>query len=47
MYDPTWVPFNNDIWSKLETEQHYLIGSPDGVRRCSRIRLQPAGRSRR
>lgn len=30
MYDPTWVPFNNDIWSKLETEQHYLVGSPDG-----------------
>jgi hypothetical protein len=30
MYDPTWVPYNNDIWSKLETEQHYLIGSPDG-----------------
>ena len=24
MYDPTWVPYNNDIWSKLETEQHYL-----------------------
>jgi hypothetical protein len=30
MYDPTWVPYNNDIWSKLETEQHYLIGSPEG-----------------
>ncbi len=30
MYDPTWVPYNNDIWSKLETEQHYLVGTPDG-----------------
>jgi hypothetical protein len=30
MYDPTWVPYNNDIWSKLETEQHYLIGSAEG-----------------
>jgi len=30
MYDPTWVPFNNDIWSKLETEQHYLVGSAEG-----------------
>jgi hypothetical protein len=30
MYDPTWVPYNDDIWSKLETEQHYLIGSPEG-----------------
>ncbi len=31
MLDPTWVPFNNDIWSKLETEQQYLIGHPRGV----------------
>ncbi len=30
MYDPTWVPYNNDIWSKQETEQHYLIGTPGG-----------------
>ncbi len=30
MYDPTWVPYNNDIWSKYETEQQYLIGSPEG-----------------
>lgn len=30
MYDPTWVPYNNDIWSKRETEQHFLIGSPEG-----------------
>ena len=30
MYDPTWVPFTNDIWSKYETEQQYLVGSPRG-----------------
>ncbi len=30
MYDPTWVPYNKDIWSLLEAEQHYLIGSPEG-----------------
>jgi len=30
MYDPTWVPYMNDIWSKFETEQQYLIGSPEG-----------------
>jgi hypothetical protein len=30
MYDPTWVPNVNDIWSKYECEQQYLIGSPDG-----------------
>ncbi len=31
MLDPTWVPFMNDVWSKLETEQQYVIGHPDGV----------------
>jgi len=30
MYDPTWVPYDNDIWSKFETEQDFLIGSPKG-----------------
>lgn len=30
MYDPTWVPYMNDIWSKYETEQQYLIGDRDG-----------------
>ena len=30
MYDPTWVPYNEDIWSKYETEQQFLIGTPAG-----------------
>lgn len=30
MYDPTWVPYMNDIWSKYETEQQYLVGSTAG-----------------
>ncbi len=30
MYDPTWVPYDNNIWSHSETEQHYLVGSPEG-----------------
>ncbi len=30
MYDPTWVPYMNDIWSKYETEQQYLVGSARG-----------------
>ncbi|MBN2198423.1 MAG: DUF3857 domain-containing transglutaminase family protein [Candidatus Aminicenantes bacterium] len=30
MYDPTWVPYNNSIWSLLEAEQHYLVGTPEG-----------------
>ena len=40
MLDPTWVPFNNDIWSKLETEQDYLVGSPRGEG-LSRIPYSP------
>jgi len=40
MYDPTWVPYNNDIWSLLETEQHYLVGTPEGET-LSRIRYSP------
>ncbi len=30
MYDPTWVPYNNDDWSLLECEQQYLVGTPEG-----------------
>lgn len=44
MYDPTWVPYNNDIWSKRETEQHYLIGTPRGET-LSRIPYSPAAES--
>lgn len=40
MYDPTWVPFSKDIWSKFETEQHYLIGTPKGER-LNRITYSP------
>nr|MBN2277867.1 DUF3857 domain-containing transglutaminase family protein [candidate division Zixibacteria bacterium] len=40
MYDPTWVPFDNDIWSKFETEQHFLIGTPRGES-LSRIPYSP------
>jgi len=40
MYDPTWVPYNNTIWSMLETEQHYLVGTPEGED-LNRIRYSP------
>jgi len=40
MYDPTWAPFNHDIWSKLETEQHFVIGTPEGED-LSRIPYSP------
>ncbi|HVP40298.1 MAG TPA: DUF3857 domain-containing protein [Candidatus Saccharimonadales bacterium] len=44
MIDPTWVPYNNDLWSKLETEQQYLIGHPDGVG-LKEIRYSPPSES--
>jgi hypothetical protein len=40
MYDPTWVPFDNDIWSLFEAEQDYLIGSQEG-HGLNRIRYSP------
>jgi transglutaminase-like putative cysteine protease len=40
MYDPTWVPYNNSIWSLLEAEQHYLVGTPEGEK-LSRIPYSP------
>jgi transglutaminase-like putative cysteine protease len=44
MYDPTWVPNYKDIWSKSESEQHYLIGSETGEH-LSRIRYSPPDES--
>jgi len=44
MYDPTWVPYNNAIWSFSETEQHYLVGTPEGEY-LSRIRYSPPSES--
>ena len=44
MYDPTWVPYNNNIWSLLEAEQHYLVGTPEGEP-LSRIAYSPAEES--
>ena len=44
MYDPTWAPFDRSVWSKLEAEQHYLIGSARGETR-SRIAYSPPGES--
>jgi len=40
MYDPTWVPYDRNIWSLFETEQHYLIGTPEGET-LSRIAYSP------
>ena len=35
--DPTWVPFNREIWSSAEQQQNYLPGLPEG----SDLRLTP------
>jgi hypothetical protein len=44
MYDPTWAPFSRARWSFLETEQHYLIGSPEGES-LNQIRYSPPAES--
>jgi hypothetical protein len=30
MVDPTWSPFNMELWSRAESEQNYVIGTPEG-----------------
>jgi transglutaminase-like putative cysteine protease len=30
MLDPTWSPFNTELWSRAESEQHVVVGSPEG-----------------
>ena len=30
MLDPTWSPFNTELWSRAESEQHIVVGSPEG-----------------
>jgi len=44
MYDPTWVPNYQDIWSKYETEQDYLVGTPEGEA-LARIPYSPPSQS--
>ncbi len=31
MLDPTWVVFSPELWSSAEGEQHYVIGTPEGL----------------
>lgn len=30
LLDPTWVPFVRELWSSLEQQQNYLVGTKDG-----------------
>ena len=32
--DPTWVPFNRELWSSAEQQQNYLPGIPEGSDLC-------------
>ncbi len=45
MLDPTWAPFDKDVWSHYEGEQHYVIGSPRGEN-LQRIRSFAPGENR-
>jgi len=31
LLDPTWVPFDRELWSSAEQQQQYLIGVPEGA----------------
>ncbi len=31
LLDPTWVPFNRELWSSAEQQQGYLMGVPEGA----------------
>jgi hypothetical protein len=31
MLDPTWVPFNRELWSSLEQQQNFLVGTAEGM----------------
>jgi hypothetical protein len=35
MIDPTWAPYDSDVWSAAEGEQHFVIGSPEGETRMA------------
>lgn len=32
--DPTWVPYNRELWSSAEQQQNYLPGVPEGSDLC-------------
>jgi hypothetical protein len=41
MLDPTWVPYSMELWSSAESEQHYVIGTPEGEK-LMKTPLSPA-----
>ena len=42
MLDPTWVVFSPELWSSAEGEQHYVIGTPEGVELMQMPAFDPA-----
>jgi hypothetical protein len=41
MLDPTWCPFNTELFSNAESEQHIVIGSPEGEGRTQLPKFTP------
>ncbi|MDP7111846.1 MAG: transglutaminase-like domain-containing protein, partial [Myxococcota bacterium] len=42
MLDPTWVVFSPELWSSAEGEQHYVIGTPEGLELMQTPAFDPA-----
>ena len=42
MLDPTWVVFSPELWSSAEGEQHYVIGTPEGLELMQMPPFDPA-----
>jgi hypothetical protein len=42
MLDPTWVVFSPELWSSAEGEQHFVVGTPDGVELMRTASFDPA-----
>ena len=41
MLDPTWVVFSPELWSSAEGEQHYVIGTPEGLELMQTVAFDP------
>jgi hypothetical protein len=41
MLDPTWSPFNMELWSRAESEQHIVVGSPEGEKLMQITKFTP------
>ncbi len=42
MLDPTWVVYSPEVWSSAEGEQHFVVGTPEGVELMQMPAFDPA-----